>query len=133
MNPVVHFEMPAEDRARMIEFYSKTFGWTANQLGPDMGEYVVVMTSEEGPDGFPKERGMIDGGFYQKTDDVMSHYPSVVIAVDDIKEHMKKVSDSGGKILGEPWDIPGVGQYVSFLDTEGNRASMLQPVPKQKK
>jgi len=26
--------------------------------------------------------------------------------------------------------IPGVGQYVAFLDTEGNRASMLQPKPR---
>jgi predicted enzyme related to lactoylglutathione lyase len=27
--------------------------------------------------------------------------------------------------------IPGVGRYVSFIDTEGNRASMLQPMPRQ--
>lgn len=26
MNPVVHFEMPAEDSKRMIEFYSNVFG-----------------------------------------------------------------------------------------------------------
>jgi len=47
--------------------------------------------------------------------------------VDDIKTHMKKVEEAGGKVLGEPSDIPGVGWYVSFLDTEGNRVSMLQP------
>ena len=32
--------------------------------------------------------------------------------------------------LGEPADIPGVGRYVAFTDTEGNRVSMLQPVPR---
>ena len=26
-NLVVHFEMPAEDRKRMIAFYSGVFGW----------------------------------------------------------------------------------------------------------
>ena len=26
-----------------------------------------------------------------------------------------------------PMEIPGVGRYVSFFDTEGNRAGMLQP------
>lgn len=26
--------------------------------------------------------------------------------------------------------IPGIGRYVSFLDTEGNRVSMLHPVPR---
>ncbi len=51
----------------------------------------------------------------------------MVIAVQDIKESMAKVSSAGGKVLGEPMEIPGVGQYVSFFDTEGNRVSMLQP------
>jgi len=50
-----------------------------------------------------------------------------VIQVDDIKKQMKKVEEAGGKVLGEPMDIPGVGSYVSFLDTEDNRLSMLQP------
>jgi len=27
MDPVVHFEMPAEDRKRMSGFYTKAFGW----------------------------------------------------------------------------------------------------------
>jgi len=47
--------------------------------------------------------------------------------VDDIKEATKKVTDAGGKVLGEPMEIPSIGQYVSFIDTEGNRVSMLQP------
>ena len=29
--------------------------------------------------------------------------------------------------FGEPVDIPMVGKYVSFVDTEGNRVSILQP------
>ena len=35
MNPVVHFEMPAEDRTRMRAFYERTFGWKTEQLGPE--------------------------------------------------------------------------------------------------
>jgi predicted enzyme related to lactoylglutathione lyase len=43
---------------------------------------------------------------------------------------MRKVADAGGQVLGdEPWDIPGVGKYIAFLDPEGNRSSMLQPLP----
>ncbi len=30
-------------------------------------------------------------------------------------------------VLGEPVEIPGIGHYVSFTDTEGNRVSLLQP------
>ena len=128
MDPVVHFEMPAEDRRRMSEFYTNAFGWQTNQLGPEMGEYVLVTTTEVDEKMMPKKPGAINGGFFQKTDDVASQYPSVVIQVDDIKESMKKVERAGGKILGEPMEITGVGWFVSFFDTEGNRVSMLQPV-----
>ena len=130
MNPVVHFEMPAEDRKRMTDFYTRVFGWQTQQLGPEMGEYVVVMTTESDKNG-PKKPGAINGGFFQKTDDKLSQYPSVVISVDDIKEHIKKVENAGGKVIGEPMEIPGVGWFVSFSDTEGNRISMLQPHPRQ--
>ena len=127
MNPVVHFEMPAENRKRMAEFYSKTFGWQTQQLGPEMGEYVVVSTTESGDDGRPKMTGAINGGFYQKTDDLNTQHPSLVIAVDEVNESIKKIKSGGGTVLGEPMDIPGVGRYISFIDTEGNRLSILQP------
>ena len=126
MNPVVHFEMPAEDRKRMAQFYTKAFGWQTEMLGPEMNDYVVVTTTESDDNG-PKTPGAINGGFFPKKEDWPAQYPSVVIAVDDIEVAMDKVSDAGGKVLGEPMEIPGIGQYVSFSDTEGNRVSMLQP------
>jgi len=129
MNPVVHFEMPAEDRKRMAQFYAKAFGWQAQMLGPDMGDYVVVTTTETDENG-PRTRGAINGGFFPKKEDWPAQYPSVVIAVDDIKVSTKQVAEAGGKVLGEPMEIPGVGRYVSFVDTEGNRVSMLQPAPR---
>ena len=134
MNPVVHFEMPAENRDRMCDFYSNVFGWEAQKLGPEMGNYTIVKTTETDKTGFPKKPGIINGGLFEKTK--VNQYPSVVIAVDDIREHMKSIEKAGGKVLGgsyqkgEPDDIPGVGLYCSFIDTEGNRVSMLQPNPK---
>jgi len=127
MNPVVHFEMPYEDKNRMADFYAKSFGWKPQMLGSEMGEYVVVSTTEGDENGRPKNPGAINGGFYKKPEDVMGQHPSVVIAVDDIRESMKKVEEEGGKVMGEPLEIPGIGLYVSFIDTEGNRVSMLQP------
>ncbi|MGB4927042.1 MAG: hypothetical protein WBP25_11190 [Giesbergeria sp.] len=40
---------------------------------------------------------------------------------------MQRVKAAGGDVIGEPMAIPGVGEYVSFVDTEGNRNSMIQP------
>jgi predicted enzyme related to lactoylglutathione lyase len=127
MNPVVHFEMPAEDKKRMANFYNQVFGWQTQFLGPDMGEYVVVTTSEADKNGRPKNPGTINGGFYQKTDDPHSQSPSIVIGVEDIKESIQKIKKAGGTVLGESMEIPGIGWYVSFIDTEGNRVSVLQP------
>ena len=128
MDPVVHFEMPAEDRKRMSRFYEKVFGWKTKQMGEEMGNYVVVETTESDKNGFPKEVGRINGGFYPKDMERPAQYPSVVISVKDIKESMKKISESGGEVLGEPMEIPQVGRYVSFMDTEGNRVALLQPI-----
>lgn len=128
MNPVVHFEMPANDRDRMAEFYSKVFGWQTKFFGQEMGNYVTVSTAETDENGRPKMAGAINGGFYPIQKDMPAQVPSVVIAVDDIRESMKDVAGAGGKVLGEPMDIPGVGPFVSFIDTEGNRVSLLQPL-----
>jgi uncharacterized protein len=130
MDSVVHFEMPYENRERMAEFYRSAFGWQSQMLGPDMGNYVVVTTTETGESG-PRKPGAINGGFYGKMPDRPLQYPSVVIAVEDAERSVEKVVASGGQVLGEPMDIPGVGRYVSFLDSEGNRVSLLQPLPRK--
>jgi predicted enzyme related to lactoylglutathione lyase len=128
MNPVVHFEMSAENGKRMAEFYSKVFGWQTQQFGEEMGGYILASTTETDENGMPKNPGAINGGFYQRTEDPALNHPSVVISVDDINESIEKVKKEGGKTLGKIEEIPGIGQYISFIDTEGNRAGMLQPV-----
>ena len=131
IDPVVHFEMPAEDRKRMAKFYTSAFGWQMQMMGEEMGNYVLATTAAEvDKSGRPKKRGIINGGFYTKSDDMPAQYPSVVISVDDIKKSMNKVAKAGGKVIGEPMEIPGFGLYVSFFDTEGNRVSIMESVMK---
>jgi predicted enzyme related to lactoylglutathione lyase len=111
----------------MAEFYEKVFDWETKMLGPEMGKYVVVTTTESDENG-PKRPGAINGGFFPKKPDWPAQYPLVVIAVDDLEKTMKRVGEAGGKVLGEPMEVPGIGKYVSFVDTEGNRVSMLKPL-----
>jgi predicted enzyme related to lactoylglutathione lyase len=127
MNPVVHFEMAYENGERLSKFYSEAFGWQMQMTGPEMGNYVLAHTAETDEKGMVKTPGTINGGFYKKSPDTPTE-PSVVIAVTDIKSSIKNITAAGGKVLGESVEIPGVGQYVSFLDTEGNRVSILQPL-----
>jgi predicted enzyme related to lactoylglutathione lyase len=137
-NPVIHFEMGYFDRERMTQFYATAFGWKLQPMGPEMGNYVLAQTTETDEKGMVKTPGTINGGFYQKVENPLSHAPSVVISVPDIKDAMKAVEVGGGKILGaqdesgnhsmEPIMIPGVGLWISFLDTEKNRVSLMQPI-----
>ena len=125
MNPVIHFEMPAEDRKRMVAFYSRVFDWETKQLGPEMGNFITVNTTES-KDNTPKKLGTINGGFYQKTGDV-AQTTTVTIEVDDIKAFKDKIINAGGKISGDIIDMPGLGLFLSFFDTEGNRVNLMQP------
>ena len=127
MNPVIHFEIPYNDARRVAKFYTSAFGWDTKDLGDSMGHYVLATTTETDQNG-PKTPGAINGGFFAKNGEKPLQYPSVVIAVDEVKSAIEKVNQAGGKVLGEPMDIPGVGKYVSFTDTEGNRVGMLQPL-----
>jgi predicted enzyme related to lactoylglutathione lyase len=129
INPVVHFEIPYDDRERLMKFYQSAFGWETRLLGEEMGNYVLATTTQTDENG-PNQPGAINGGFFPRKPDWPAQHPSVVVAVDDIKSAMEKVVKAGGEVLGAPMEIPGVGQYVAFLDTEGNRLSMLQPLPR---
>ena len=54
MDPVVHFEMPYDDRERMAKFYTSAFNWQMQMLGEEMGNYVLAATAESDQNGFPK-------------------------------------------------------------------------------
>lgn len=127
MSSVVHFEMPAKNKKRVSGFYTKAFGWQMQQMGADMGNYVLAGTTQIDENNMPKTPGAINGGFFEYKNEPGFQYPHVVISVDDLEKSMKLVKKEGGKIFDKPMDIPGIGIYVSFQDTEGNHVGMLQP------
>ncbi len=129
-NPVIHFEMPAEDRERVAKFYTNVFGWKTKQYGIEYGNYVLATTTETDEKGMIKTPGNINGGFFTKTDSNQS--TKVVIAVDDIRDTMKRVVEAGGRVIdgrvpGEPENMPGLGLFALIVDTEGNQVSLMQP------
>jgi hypothetical protein len=98
-----------------------------------MGNYVLARTTESDAEGWPKKVGRINGGFFPKKPGWPAQHPSLVISVDHLEKAMASVRSAGGEVMGEPMDIPGVGAYVSFTDPEGNRVSLIQPLPMEKK
>lgn len=128
-NSVVHFEMPSKDKKRTAIFYSKVFGWKMNLLDEKMGNYLLAQTAETDENNMVQQKGAINGGFFDYKNKEGFNMPHLVIAVDDLNESIKDVNTNGGEIFGEPMDIPGIGKYISFKDTEGNLVGMLEPNP----
>lgn len=124
MDRVGHFQMPYDNKERVAKFYNTVFGWSTQDLGPEMGEYVLATTTETGTGGTPKHPGGINGGFFRNPPD--RQHTSVVIYVSDIQESMRKVAAAGGTMNSQPMEIPGVGTFATFTDTEGNFVGMLQ-------
>ena len=124
-NRVVHFEIEAADRARATNFYAKAFGWQLQQLGEEMGQYVVVTTGD------PKEPGGINGGIYGTAPGASKEINafSCAIGVDNIDQSIASVKSAGGEVQGDKMDVPTVGTFIRCKDTEGNVFTMLQPLP----
>ncbi len=86
MPRVVHFEIPAGDPPRAVEFYEKAFGWKISQWGGPQ-EYWLA---ETGPESEPGTHGAIS----RRTS------PGNVvntIGVPSVDEYVRKIEDAGGK------------------------------------
>ena len=122
-NPVVHFEVQADDLARAKAFYEKTFGWKIEQMmKKEEGgmDYWGVTTGESGPG--------INGGLYERPKEGDKFYLyDCTIEVPDLDKAVEAVKTNGGTITKEKMEIPGVGFFAGAKDTEGNRLSIMEP------
>lgn len=122
-NPVVNFQMPYEDADRVVSFYNDAFVWKMINTGEATNNYIAALTTES--DGFESvTKSAINGGFSPKGP--YSDVTVLVVSVQDIDKAIEDTKSAGGKVLGDPIDIPDVGKMVSILDTEGNKLSLLE-------
>ena len=111
------------DRAK--KFYTDAFGWKMEQMGAEMGNYIVVETAPANSPG--ANNGVIFKN--QGIKQVLNGY-SCVVSVDDIDKAAAAVTAAGGKVLDKKMEIPTIGWYVKCQDTEGNYFSLLQAAPR---
>ena len=119
MDKVVHFEIPVDDRDRAKEFYSSVFDWDTEDQ--DMGGGIVYTTAGTvavDEKMTPKEPGAINGGLMDRTKD--TPVPVITIGVDSIDDSLKKVEAGGGSTITPRTEIPNMGAFAYFKDSEGN-------------
>jgi uncharacterized protein len=125
MDKVVHFEIPADDQARAKEFYSSIFEWEVNDA--DMGGGVVYTTVKTVPTDETmqaKEPGAINGGIMKRSSDTTA--PVITIQVGSIDEALKKIEAGGGSTVQPRTEIPNMGAFAYFKDTEGNAMGLWE-------
>ena len=120
MDKVVHFEIPVDDAARAKEFYSSIFDWQLDDA--DMGGgniYTTVTTTPiDEQSRMPTEPGAINGGLMQRSPD--TPVSVITIGVDAIDDALKKIEAGGGSVVQPRTEIPGMGAFAYFKDTEDN-------------
>ncbi len=117
-NNVCHFAVHADDVERAKGFYEDVFGWRFEEWGPP--DFYLIKTGNE------------------KTPGILGHYKNVAaigegfngyecsISVADVRATEASIVEHGGTILVKLIEIPTVGLFVKFADTEGNIACAIQ-------
>ena len=122
MRSVVHFEIPADDVARAKEFYRSVFDWQVQDM-PDM-DYTIVRTTDVDENQMPTTPGAINGGLMRRSQDTPG--PVLTVDVESIDQALKQVQASGGRVVRERTEIPGMGAYAYFTDPEGNTLGLWE-------
>ena len=118
MDKVVHFEIPADDVSRASAFYRSIFGWELTDMSGQGMDYTLVQTAAVNERQQPTEPGAINGGMMKRSADVPA--PVITIEVSAIDDALKQVEGAGGSVVAPRQEIPGMGAFAYFKDSEGN-------------
>jgi predicted enzyme related to lactoylglutathione lyase len=108
------------DRSKATAFYSKLFGWDAQDV--PAGDMTYTLLSKNGKQ---------VGGMYELTPDmraqgVPSNWLSYV-CVDSADEAVKNAAKLGGNVVMDAMDVMDIGRMAVFQDPTGAHVAVWQP------
>jgi predicted enzyme related to lactoylglutathione lyase len=110
-------ELRTNDLSGAIEFYTKLFGWNAEQSKVTDVAYPEIHVN-----------GVAQGGMMAMDEhwgEVPSHWANY-IAVDNADETAAKITANGGSVRVPPFDAPGVGRMAMVADPSGADFAIIQ-------
>lgn len=116
MPKFVHIDISADNPERAAEFYRKAFGWIVTKLEGPVPYWLIAVD--------PVDPNALGAGIGQRTEPWQSTVPTIDVADADGAAAM--IVEAGGSIVIPKTLIPGVGELVTFKDTEGNVMAVLQ-------
>jgi uncharacterized protein len=113
-------ELNTRDVEASKRFFAATLGWTFEGM-PSQGGFTYWLAKVDGD----MVAGLmpIDGPQFSEVPESWLGY----IAVDDVDARVKKATAAGGKVMREPFDIPGVGRIAILLDSRGAAIGLMTP------
>ena len=109
--PVVHFAIEARDPERLRGFYRDLFNWEIGD-GPIMSIDPGLGGPEPGPSGHIRQSDQSRVGLF--------------VQVRDIRASLDRAAELGGKVLGDPFDVPAGPTIAPIEDPEGNPITLVQ-------
>lgn len=115
----VHIDISADHPERAAAFYRQAFGWTVTPLDGPVPYWLVAVD--------PADPSALGAGIGQRTEPWQSTVPTIDVV--DADAAAAAIVAAGGSIVIPKTEIPGVGQLVTFKDTEGNVMAVLESDP----
>jgi predicted enzyme related to lactoylglutathione lyase len=109
-------DLGTTDVAAAGSFYSRLFGWTVQDLGPDAGGYGMLLKD-----------GKQVGGIGPANDPARGSSWAVYFATDDADDSAARVGANGGSVVAAPMDVMGQGRMAVFQDPTGAYFNVWQP------
>lgn len=109
-----YVEFPAKDIEKTKAFFTKVFGWSFVNYGPDYTTF---------------ENEGLDGGFFKSDLTVSTENGSALIVFysKDLEETLSKIETAGGSIIKPIFSFPG-GRRFHFTDPNGNEYAVWSDV-----
>lgn len=101
------------DPAAARKFYSEVVGWTIAEIPmQDGSSHPAIMVGDDPI-----------GGFMTGTQEKGSWM--IFVTVEDVDAAAARAHASGGKVIAEPTDMPGVGRISTIQDPQGGLISLI--------
>jgi predicted enzyme related to lactoylglutathione lyase len=106
----------SDDAGTAQKFYTDLLGWEIEIWKAGEFDYPMI-----------KANGQQHGGFGPAQGGAPAHWLGHVL-VEDVDETVAKAEAAGGKLLGQPLDIPEVGRMAVIQDPQGAAISAFTPL-----
>ena len=109
--PVVHWEIEARDPEAQRAFYGELFGWSIGD-----GPIMTIAPGLGGPEPGP-------GGHIRRSE---RSAVTLYVQVRHLSGSLERVTELGGAVLTQPFDVPNGPTLAVVEDPEGNSLVLVQ-------